>query len=309
MFSKWFEPWKDPSNQEPMEMRSVYHQTVLQTNQGDDGTCYAHLTARLIIQNLLKLKDEEKHSKQWKYGSTCRKMLKTYKPPSPTLELKQCGENGYLKMSMFLYLYYLIIEKFGMDGGLVHRSLEIYPSLLHKHRPQHFTEPYDNMYSTVSHYLQHPPPLFQCNYVELDESAYVDKPKSLDDPLYDNLVQLIFLFLQHNMYVGCRFYMLNDITMGHLFMITGYSSSKKAFYMKNTWGTFVSMLKLKDIGKNMYGFETQSYKVRINLFIFVYPRSTPLRFFKVTPEILHTFKRELRDSTVSRSRSRKRSKA
>ena len=301
MFSKWFEPWKNPKNVDLEEQGSVYRHTVMQTYQGGEGTCYAHMGARLILQNILKLLDEEKHKAQWKYRSTCRKMLNTYKPPTPTLELRQCGPHGYLKMCMFLYLYYLITERYGINGGSISDCLTLYPSIVHVERPRRFTEAYNDMYATASRYLhRHPPTLFQHNYVELHEG------KSLDHPMYSSLVQLIFLFLKNNMYIGCRFHMTSNIDNGHLFMITGYSASKRAFYVKNSWGTFVSMLKVKYFGRPSIIIDNERWRARINLFMFVYTRPEPLYFHTVSPEVVVAFRELFSQNPVSHTRRRSR---
>lgn len=290
-FSKWFRRWTNDipkKEQSPALLRSIYQQSVMQTFQGDDGSCYAHLAARLMIQNCLKLKDEEHQKENWKYRSTCRKMLNTYKPPPPTPELKQCGKYGFLKISMFLYLYYLITEQFGTEGGSVGQGVSVYYNLIRNDRPAHFTKEYNAMYTAVTNFPKIPTP-FYVNHVFLSE-------KLLSHEEHTYIVQLILLFLKHKMYIGCRFYADNDQSMGHLFMITGYSASKRAFYVKNTWGIFASMLKVDDIGKNKITFDRERMTARINMFAFVYTRKGhPFVFDTVTPTILSQFKQDFGD--------------
>jgi len=293
MFSKWFEPWKT----EPQERKSIYNRTVLQTYQGDDGSCYAHLGARLVGQNILRWQDEKKKDLHWGYRSTCRRMLNTYRPPSLTEEAKQCGEYGYLKICMFLYLYYLITERFGLEGGTIHQCLSIRPLMEEKVRPAHFTKPYDDMYATVVQFLQPPLTPFHYNYVFLDDT------KSLDDPMYTSLVELLLLFLKNNMYIGSRFYMTKDESEGHLFMITGYSASEHAFRVKNTWGTFSSLLRIKEFGKPTLVFDNERIRARVNMFAFVYTRDVGIEFSHVTPEIVSLFQREFEKPLYTQPRS------
>jgi hypothetical protein len=290
---KWFEPFLQGKPNKTR--RSIYKRTVLQTYQGGEGTCYAHMGARLILQNILRLKDEEKYFHHWKYRSVCRKMLNTYKPPVPTKELKQCGSDGFLKISMFLYLYYLIVERYGIDGGALFQCVSIYPSVKQKERPKQFTEAYQSMYTTVDTFLSHHKPTpFYFNQVFIPDSKLEDAENI---PLFD----LILLFLENNMYIGCRFYTGNDVMNGHLFILTGYSASQNAFYVKNSWGMFVSMLKASEIGKNTITFDTDKMKARVNMFGFVYTRKKgPLYFDTVTPEIVEEFKHELKPRSLTK---------
>lgn len=279
---KWFDPSKRKTR------KSIYKKTVLQTYQGSEGTCYAHMGTRLILQNIMRLKDEEKYSHNWKYRSVCRRMLNTYKPPIPTKELKQCGVDGFLKISMFLYIYYLIIERYGLDGGDLSQCLSIYSRVKEKERPRKFTEPYQAMYTTVESFLtKHDLPPFYYNQIFMDSTLENEQNKSLFD--------LLLLFLEHNMYIGCRFYTDNNIANGHLFILTGYSASQNAFYVKNSWGMFVSMLKVSEIGKNTITFDTDGkIKARVNMFAFVYTRKNgPLLFDTVTPDIVDEFQHVL----------------
>ena len=281
------------SEQSPELLQSLQKATVMQTFQGDDGSCFAHLSARLFIQNIFKLPDED-DKKNWTKHSTCRKMLNTYRPPRPNKGLTQCGKNGFLKISMFLYLYYHITERFGTNGGSVSQSSLIYPSILRRARPKHFTKLYDPMYTAVTRHLDENrlTPIF-VNYVFLDESY------PLDSERHTGVVNLLLLFLKHHMYIGCRFYMDNDQSQGHLFMITGFSKSKRAFYVKNTWGTYTSMLYVKDIGKNHISFDGERISARVNMFAFVYSTkdSVPFDFHEVDKKVVAKFKKEFGDTS------------
>ena len=194
---------------------------------------------------------------------------------------------------MFLYLYYHITERFGIDGGSILQSANIYSSVLHKDRPKHFTKLYDPMYTAVSKYLSRKPvrPFF-VNHIFLDDGI-------LQDEQHTGLVNLLLLFLKHHKYIGCRFYADNDQSQGHLFMITGYSESQKAFYVKNTWGTYTSMLYVKDIGKKTITFEKEKMVARVNMFAFVYTTKdrTPIDFYEVDEEVVAKFKQEFGDTS------------
>jgi hypothetical protein len=300
-FSKWFHKFIDDipvKKRSPELLRSIYQQTVMQTFQGEDGSCYAHLSARLFVQNIFKLKDEEHLKENWTYRSTCRKILNTYNPPPITPELKDCGKYGYLKISMFLYLYYLITEKFGVDGGSIFQGATVRSDILAKKRPRHFTPEYNSMYTTVSRFINSKKlPPFYVNHVFLSN-------KPLDHEEHNGLVQLILLFLKHRLYIGCRLYADNDQSMGHLFMITGYSASKRAFYVKNTWGIFVSMLSVDDIGKSKITFDREKMTARVNMFAFVYTRKgDPFIFDTVTPNVITQFKHEFGDTEKTYSQN------
>lgn len=282
------------SQQSPQLLRSLQKFTVMQTFQGDDGTCYAHLSARLFIQNILRLPDEVEKKENWTKRSVCRRMLNTYRPLKPTDDLTKCGTNGYLKISMFLFLYYHITERFGKDGGTILQSSSIYPSVLRKDRPKHFTKLYDPMYTAVSNYLSNrPPPPFFVNHVFLDEGT-------LQDDHHTGVVNLLLLFLKHRRYIGCRFYADNDQSQGHLFMITGYSQSKKAFYVKNTWGTYSSMLYVKDIGRKTITFDEEKIVARVNMFAFAYTTRDrfPIQFHRVDEAVVARFRKEFGDTST-----------
>jgi hypothetical protein len=194
---------------------------------------------------------------------------------------------------MFLYLYYHITERFGLDGGSIAQSANIYPAILHQDRPKHFTKIYDPMYTAVTEYLDHHPPgPFFVNHIFLNEGTLADEQ-------HTGLVNLLLLFLKHNKYIGCRFYADNDQSQGHLFMVTGFSKSKKAFYVKNTWGTYTSMLYVKDIGKKTITFEKEKMVARVNMFAFVYTTKdrTPIDFYDVDEEVVAKFKQEFGDTS------------
>ena len=171
-------------------------------------------------------------------------------------------------------------------------------------RPLHFTSEYNSMYTAISTVKPTP---FYVNHVFLSDNPLDDESNSL-------VVQLMLLFLQHDMYIGCRYYSNNDPSEGHLFAIVGYSASKNAFYVKNPWETYVSLLAVSDIGKSRVTFEGQRMTARVNMFAFVYTRRPPLLpfvFNKVTPDILQQFKKELDDVSdpFSRNPLKKRTKA
>ena len=177
----------------------------------------------------------------------------------------------------------MIIERIGIEGGSVINAVLVYKDMNAHLRPSHFTKEYDFIYDQVRN-LHAYNPFYVLN-------IFIDN--HLSHPSNSGLVQLILSCLKNNMYIGCRFYANGDQNDAHLFMITGFSASKRAFYVKNTWGKFISLLYVNDIGKGTIVFDGEKIRARINLFEFVYTRKgPPFQFQHIGKEEFELLQRE-----------------
>ena len=79
------------------------------TVQGRENTCFAHVIARLFLKNVFKIPNETE--KDWKYESVCNLVLDTSRDIYvDRISKEECGTNGYLKICLFLYIFYLAKE-------------------------------------------------------------------------------------------------------------------------------------------------------------------------------------------------------
>jgi hypothetical protein len=91
-------------------IRALERQTSVCTNQGAEGTCYAHSRAKLFLQNIymfvhfIEVTDIERFQ-------SCFAVLKTdIEHDYTTLTREKCG-SGYIKILLFLYLYWYLLNK------------------------------------------------------------------------------------------------------------------------------------------------------------------------------------------------------
>jgi hypothetical protein len=227
------------------------------TDQGNQGTCYAHTFVRLMIQNIFKLKTDKSDIKH----PDCIKMLKTDpKEINPDRDLyfsaKTCGPEVFLKVSLFLFMYYHIINIYGITGidpskyySMCNDLILFLNNIKYKFTTEEeiFSPPFLNrfkkghvIYKTIFDFLKgFTLPEVSCTTVNL-----LDNLTSKENTSFALLIRY---YLQNQMYVGLSF--LSDRTSGHIFLITGINEFKKTFQIKNSWLEIESEILWKDVDK------------------------------------------------------------
>lgn len=87
------------------------------SKQGEQNTCYIHSITRCIIQNVLKMYTEAKD-----FNTIWMSMLKTdvyNKSIDDAFLPEKCGHPIFLKISVFLFIYYYIFEKYDKGDGMI----------------------------------------------------------------------------------------------------------------------------------------------------------------------------------------------
>jgi hypothetical protein len=85
--------------------------------QGAEGTCFAHTASLVIFHNLYGISLEEE-DKQLYIENNCNLHLNTQKELEDYEFLRtNCGESGANRILLFLYIYRVLTNKFGCDGG------------------------------------------------------------------------------------------------------------------------------------------------------------------------------------------------
>jgi hypothetical protein len=224
-----------------------------QTFQGAENTCYAHVVARLWVKNIFKVPDETE--KVWDMFSNCNYALDTSSDKYITLiSPAKCGKDGYLKICLFLYIYYVAKEyaeaKSGKNkGGSIQTSnYHIKKHIIEdkKGEPEQFKNPrYQPMLSVASQYLKEQFKPKMGKNIIIHQTFTIKQDITSDT--FTPYVNLILLLLHENMYMGLSI-IGTGVPMGHGVTIIGYYSSKKSFIIKNTWGKKISFLPVNLVG-------------------------------------------------------------
>jgi hypothetical protein len=100
--------------------------SISQTRQGRQGTCFAHSASLLIFHNLynLELTEEDKILYE---ENKCNIYLDTTREYEDfdTLRTK-CGVSGAKRILLFLYIYKIIVDRFGCYHGNTSESIHFY---------------------------------------------------------------------------------------------------------------------------------------------------------------------------------------
>jgi surface protein len=101
-------------------MTTLQRQTSLNTDQGNEDTCFAHSESKLYLQNIFMFVNpiQDIDVSLFKKCSALRTDELT------TISLQKCG-NGYYKILLFLYLYFLIIQNKGNRHTLLPTILQM----------------------------------------------------------------------------------------------------------------------------------------------------------------------------------------
>lgn len=202
----------------------------MDTFQGNEGTCYAHVCARLMVRNIHEMPNE---TIRWQ--PICNKALNTYNIKL-NITKKKCGENGYLKICVFLYYYYTALSYSEAQdkhkGGITLRVIEN----LIKHNYSHVPEElkplqYKDILNTAMDYFKTFP-------VTKKKSVYTDvltTTTPLTDSKQTSLANLILLFLQMKHYIGFSYNgHRNGTFVAHIITIVGYDADTESFICKDS---------------------------------------------------------------------------
>ena len=210
----------------PVLMRQI---SEMETRQGTQLTCYAHVSARIMVRNIFEMPNETAH-----WDKDCNRV------------------DGYNKICIFLYFYFVALHfNFSKDKpGVPLRILTKCNDVLRGIRrnrvfiPDEFNYPQheDIKKTTLEYFDSHP----------LNKSMSVN---SFDIYPYDPLVEeyqtplanLILLFLQMNYYIGFLF-LLYGKPVAHIITIIGYNSHTQQFVCKDSAGG-LSYLYVEQLGK------------------------------------------------------------
>jgi hypothetical protein len=175
--------------EKPVLKRQV---SEMETLQGIEHTCYAHVLARLMVRNVHEMPNETAH-----WDRACNKALNT-----ENIELdvskKKCGENGYLKICVFLYYYYNALQ-YGQEVTLAGKRTIIVMNALIHHSKNHdrippllLTPSYDDIRTTAMDYFRARTLPEETSVMEV----FIQPGDLLTDPKQTPLANMILLFLK-----------------------------------------------------------------------------------------------------------------
>lgn len=207
--------------------------TEMETLQGDQPTCYAHVSARLMIRNVLDMPNE---TKQW--DRSCNQALNT-QHLALDISKQKCGDHGYEKICLFLFFYYLA-RQYNPDARGGYPALTVRKfndAFRHRHMPPEFSLPeYADIRRTTEAYFARRPVTQRVNVLE--HVLYPNEALIFEEQT--PLANLIVLFLQMNFYIGFTF-LLKHHAVGHIITIIGYDTKKERFVCKDSEGGIVMM--------------------------------------------------------------------
>ena len=104
------------SDSKPKLSKTMLH---LIATQGNEGSCYAHSTSKLIVKNIFEncIPLQLNASEEKEFLGCFHINTETISTDITSLSSKTCGTKGYYKIILFLYNYFTMTEKYGCDGG------------------------------------------------------------------------------------------------------------------------------------------------------------------------------------------------
>jgi hypothetical protein len=87
--------------------------------QGNEGSCYAHSTSKLIVKNIFEncISLQLNALEEKEFLGCFHINTETISTDITSLSSKTCGTKGYYKILLFLYNYFTMTEKYGCNGG------------------------------------------------------------------------------------------------------------------------------------------------------------------------------------------------
>ena len=250
--------------EKPVLKRQV---SEMETLQGIEHTCYAHVNARLMVRNVHEMPNETDH-----WDRTCNKALNTQ-----NIELavskEKCGENGYLKICVFLYYYYNALQYGAEVTILGRRTTTVMEALIH-HSKNHSRIPptlmapqYEDILSTAKNYFE---TVSLPKNISLMEVSLIPGDL-LTNPKQTPLVNMILLFLQMNYYIGFSYkgQFPNGKLFAHIITLIGYDAESECLIGKDSLKEGQMSIPVRDIGTETLLVQGRRVPVGISTFFFI----------------------------------------
>lgn len=250
--------------EKPVLKRQV---SEMETMQGFEPTCYAHALARLMVRNVHEMPNETEH-----WDRACNKALNT-----ENIELdvskKKCGENGYLKICVFLYYYYNALQ-YGQETTIPgERTILVMQALIHHSKnhdripPLLLTPPYDAIRTTAMDYFRERTLPEETSVMQV----FLNQGQLLTDPQQTPLANMILLFLHMNYYIGFSFKgeFTNGKPYAHIITIVGYDSKSECLIGKDSVKTGEQRIPIPAIGTDFFHVQGRRFPAKFITFYFV----------------------------------------
>jgi hypothetical protein len=250
--------------EKPVLKRQV---SEMETFQGIEHTCYAHVVARLMVRNVHEMPNE---TNQW--TNTCNKALNT-QHIDLDVSKKKCGENGYLKICVFLYYYYNALQ-YGQEVTVRgKRTMHVMDALIrhsynHSRVPSELMAPqYDDILATAKDYFK---------TVSLPKNISVMEViltpgDVLTDPKQTPLANMILLFLHMNYYIGFSYQVEypNGKVYAHIVTLMGYDAESECFIGKDSAKKGNMSILIRDIGTDSLHVQGRTVPITFSSFYFI----------------------------------------
>lgn len=229
------------------------------TNQGNQGSCYAHSTSKLIIKNIfencISLKLSGKEEKEF---LNCFH-IKTDNINEININRDKCSVKGYHKILLFLYNYFNMTEKYGCEGGKTIIALNSAVNDLYKKitLPKFFKQTFHN--PIIIHLLEQ----IQKNLTNISYEI-------IEVPNQENMIFFIESLIDTGLYVNLileedvlsekytKSYIERHGIPSHSVTIVGYN--KEHFIIKNSWGKLKDKIRYDEL--NSFYLEGTSFTVK-----------------------------------------------
>ena len=115
-----YEPAEEPAPKERHMPKPVRTLSISQPAQGNQNSCFAHAATLLIFHNMFNdLLERMTPTQITTYeAKDCNSYLNTTNPfPSYEVVSAQCGDVGATRICLYLYIYNMLVKKFGCNYG------------------------------------------------------------------------------------------------------------------------------------------------------------------------------------------------
>lgn len=218
-------------------LRSI---SITKSEQGNEGTCMAHVCAHLVVKNVFEklypLKLTKKEQDVYKQHS-CNDFLKTHKLLDISL-IHDCSLHGYYKILLFLYVYYTAYDNFITKGKKQYLSPIVSFVLQLEYIPKIFNQTF------------HLPVLLHLLKIIKQKMIHV----KFDTVTIDGDELLIRKILDGDFYVAMNVVTENESNskskgqpkyIGHSSTIVGHTPTQ--FIVKNTWEESLDYIPYKEL--------------------------------------------------------------
>lgn len=256
--------------------------TPFVTNQGTQGSCYAHSTSKLVIKNIyencISLKLTKKEESVF---SSCLSYLKTDVTNEITqITSEKCGNKGYYKILLFLFNYFTMTDKYDCEGGNLPEALnylveKIYnPIIIPKRFNQSFHLP---ILTHLLEKIQKKMNNVSCEIIEVLRIPHKNDKKANKDfnDITTKIIIFIEMLLDAGLYVNLIFhdaierspsYIKKYGRSGHSVNIVDYKDNSDyeldydpdydykngTFIIKNSWGKLKNKIRYMDMNEVVF---------------------------------------------------------